>query len=193
MINQFSCYLVNTLKENNLVQDKDYDWYVYGTELLVITIIKYLGLFILSYILGLVREAFIFIVAFSTLRNQAGGVHSDSFLRCLVITNIITIISISIVKHVIIDHLYISLPILLLLSIIIVFKYAPIDTPNRRLDEKDRKKYRKRSRLIIIVGGLIILTYSFVIKDSLLYATIAAIGFFSEAVTLIPLVSRKII
>ena len=190
MINQFSCYLVNTLKENNLVQDKDYDWYVYGTELLVITIIKFVGLFILSYTLGLVKESLIFIFAFSILRNQAGGVHSDSFFRCFVITNIITIASISLVKYILIDFLYILLPILLLLSITIVFKYAPVDTPSRRLDQDDMIKYRKRSRVVVVAGVLIILTYT-LIKGSLLYATIGAIGFFSEAVTLTPLVARK--
>ncbi len=191
MINQFSSYLVNIMKENNVVEEKDLDWYIYGTELFIITIIKYLGLFIIAVLLGWIKEAFIYILAFSILRNQAGGVHSDSFLRCFVVTNLITIASIYLVKYVFINILYIILPLMIILSIIIVYKYAPIDTPNRTLDEVEILKYKKRSRVVVLMGSIIILILTLTINSIILYTTIAAIGFFGEAVTLTPPVARR--
>ncbi len=191
MINQFSSYLVNVMMENHVVEDKDLDWYIYGTELLIITIIKYLGLFVIAAFLGLVKEALVYTLAFSILRNQAGGVHSESFLRCFVITNLITIASIYLVKYIFIDILYIILPLIIILSVVFVFRYAPVDTPNRTLDDTEILKYKKRSRRVIIIGSIIIIVPTLTISSSILYTTIAAIGFFSEAVTLTPPVARR--
>ena len=191
MINQFSCYVVNVLKENNIVKDQDSDWYVYGTELLFITIIKFVGLFILAYMLGLIKEALVFIIAFSTLRNQAGGVHSDSFLRCLIVTNIVTFTSIFLVKYLLVDFATILVPILLILSLIIVFKYAPIDTPNRTLNDTEIQKFKRRSRGVVVIGSAIIIINLILFSSSIVYSAIAATGFFCEAVTLTPPVARR--
>ncbi|SNT22832.1 accessory gene regulator B [Anaerovirgula multivorans] len=193
MLNQISCYVVNVMKENNIIHDKDFDWYVFGTEVFFITVIKYLVLFILAFILGLFKEAIVFILAFSSLRIQAGGVHSESFWKCLMITNILTFASIFLVKSIPMKYIIILLPILLIFSTILVFKYAPVDTPNKPLDQHEIKKYKKRSTATVMIGSILIIVLVTFFKTSFIlnYAAIAAIGFFSEAVTLTPWVTRR--
>jgi len=178
------------MKENSIVNEKDVDWYVFGAELLFITIIKFVGLFILASTLGILKEALVFIIAFSSLRIQAGGVHSDTFWKCFIITNILTIVSILLTKYFFIKLVIMLLPIFLIFSIILVFKYAPVDTPNRILDESETKKYKKRSRGTVIFGSIIIIISAMFFETSLLYCMIATIGFFSEAITLTPWVER---
>lgn len=81
MINQMACYIVKKMKRNNVIDEDNMELYIFGIEILLITIIKYLGLFIIALLLGVVKEAITFIIAFSMLRIQAGGVHLKFFLR----------------------------------------------------------------------------------------------------------------
>lgn len=193
MLNQISCYVANIMIENNIIHEKDFDWYVFGTEVFLITVIKFLGLFILASILGLVKEVVVFILAFSSLRIQAGGVHSKSFWKCLVVTNILVFTSILFVRKLLMKLAIILLPILLILSMILVFKYSPVDTPNKPLDQHGIKKYKKRSATTVIIGSIIIITLATFFRTSFIlrYGTIAAMGFFSESVTLTPWVTRR--
>jgi len=178
------------MKENNIVNEKRYILVCFGTELFLITVIKFVGLFILASILGMLKEALIFIIAFSSLRIQAGGIHSNSFWKCFIITNTLTIVSILLTKYFFIKQGILLLLILLIFSIILVFKYAPVDTPNRIIDESETKKYKKRSRGTVIFGSIMIIISAMFFETSLLYCMIGTIGFFSETMTLTPWVER---
>lgn len=81
MVNQIACYVAKKMKNNNVIDKKDMDLYIFGVEMFLITLIKGLGIFIIASLLGLLKEAIAFISAFSMLRIQAGGVHLKFFLR----------------------------------------------------------------------------------------------------------------
>ncbi|WIV11590.1 accessory gene regulator B family protein [Proteiniborus sp. MB09-C3] len=191
MINQMACYIFKKMKDNNAIDEENMDMYVFGIEILLITIIKYLGLFIISLLLGVVKEAIAFTLAFSMLRIQAGGVHLESFWQCFVITNIITFSFIFLSKALPISHTPLYSVIMLIISAILVLAFAPVDTENKRLNELEKKLYKKRSIYVIIIGSLITISLGLIYKSFITYGNIVSLGFLCEGITLTPLIARK--
>lgn len=191
MINQMACYIVKKMKRNNVIDEDNMELYIFGIEILLITIIKYLGLFIIALLLGVVKEAITFIIAFSMLRIQAGGVHLKSFWQCFAITNIITFSCIFLVKALPINHTMIYQMIMLVISIILVLVFAPVDTENKPLSELEKKLYKKRSAYVIIIGSIITVSLSMVYHSFIIYGNIVSLGFLCEGITLMPLEAIK--
>ncbi|MGF7057595.1 accessory gene regulator ArgB-like protein [Brassicibacter mesophilus] len=191
MINQMASYVVNIMKRNNTIDEKEMDLYVFGMEVLLITSIKGIGLFIIAFALGLLKEAIAFILAFSMLRMQAGGVHLESFWKCFIVTNIITFFSIYLVIFLPINHTIIYQIIILAVSIILTILYSPVDTPNKPLNEEETKLYKKRSLFVILIGSVIIIILSLFSTSFIVYGNIASFGFLCEGITLTPLVAKK--
>lgn len=191
MVNQIACYLVKKMKNNKVIDENDMDLYVFGVEIFLITLIKALGIFIIASLLGLLKEAIAFISAFSTLRMQAGGVHLKSFWQCFIVTNIIIFSCIFLTKILPINHTLIYQIIILVISIILVLVFAPVDTENKPLNELEKKSYRKRSICIIIIGSIIIISFGLLHDSFVIYGNIVSLGFFSEGITLLPLLKKS--
>ncbi|SCG82403.1 accessory gene regulator B [Proteiniborus sp. DW1] len=191
MINQIACYIVNKMKNYDVANEENIDLYIYGLEILIITIIKYLGIFIISFLLGVVKEALVFVLAFSMLRNQAGGVHLDSFWQCFIITNVITFSCIFLSKALPINHTAIYQIIMLIVSIVLVLIFAPVDTENKPLNELEKKLYKRRSIYVILILSIITIGLSLVYDSFIAYGNIVSLGFLCEGITLTPLIKRK--
>lgn len=191
MINQIACYIVNKMKNYDVANEENIDLYIYGLEILIITIIKYLGIFIISFLLGVVKEALVFVLAFSMLRNQAGGVHLKSFWICFIITNIITFSCIFLFKALPINHTAIYQIIMLIISIALVLIFAPVDTENKPLNEYEKKLYKRRSINVILIASIITIGLSLVFDSFITYGNIVSLAFLCEGITLTPLINRK--
>lgn len=191
MINQIACYIVNKMKNYSVVNEENTDLYIYGLEILIITIIKYLGLFIIAFLLGVVKEAVAFVIAFTLLRNQAGGVHLKSFWKCFLFTNIMTFSCIFLSKSLPINHTLIYSVVMLIISIFLVLAFAPVDTENKPLNELEKKLYRRRSIYVILILSIITIGLCLVYDSLIMYGNIVSLAFLCEGITLTPLLKRK--
>ncbi|MBN4069501.1 MAG: accessory regulator AgrB [Alkaliphilus sp.] len=191
MIDYLSNMLINKFKIQSIIQEEDEEVYFYGLQLLIATIIKIVGLIVIASILGFVVETIVFMVFYSSLRVQAGGFHASTFFKCLIITMII--ISISLVIAYLIPHNYASNMqlIILVIAILLVYLYAPVDTENKPLSKKEVLIYRRRSMITVLIGSTIILTTIYLYNELMILGNVAALAFFSESVTLTPLFQKK--
>lgn len=190
MIDRISAKIVETLIENKVIPNEDQDVYLYGLQLLISTTAKGLGLMIIAILLGFVKETFVFIITFMLLRINAGGYHSHSYLRCFAATVCFVAASIAIVETIgNYNSIYILLAILGMANLL-VFLYAPADTPNKPLIGYEIKMYRKRSIVVVGIGSLIILGVYSLNNMLLPYCSVAALGFLIESITLMPIVAR---
>ncbi|SCY50596.1 accessory gene regulator ArgB-like protein [Alkaliphilus peptidifermentans] len=191
MIYEFAMKISKTLEMNNLIKDEDIDFYRYGLELIIITILKGAGLLILAAIIGIVKETIVFIIFFTSLRVQAGGVHSQSVWKCFVITCLMTFSAIYISKLIPQDYEKIYQYFMMIFALMGIWLFAPMDTPNRRLNAKEKKKYRKRSIATIIIACFVIISIGLLGSNYQIYATIAVTAIAFEGVTLIPINIKK--
>lgn len=149
----------------------------FGLECLLGEISK-IGVYcIVFYFMGFLNEFFISILFFSSLRLLAGGFHEDTYLRCLVTSFLIFL-------AIIFAGTYLNFPFVLrivfsIVSIILVYIYAPVDHPNKPIISKLRRKRFKYSSILVCTAYCIV---SLIIPEK--YGIYALLAVFSEAVFL---------
>ncbi|KAB3530566.1 accessory gene regulator ArgB-like protein [Alkaliphilus serpentinus] len=189
MLYNFAYNLAVKLEKNSLIKYDDIDYCRYGIEMFVITVFKTTILLALAAAAGFTKELIVYMIAFSTLRIQAGGIHADSIILCLSVTALTAYTAIKLSSIIPIEISLLFVMVCLMISGIFIYLYSPKDTPNKPLDNEERVVYRRRSLITYIIGCGIILVFSFLRRDLLYYTNIASLGFLIEAVTLTPMVS----
>jgi len=117
-----------------------------GIEILLINISKFLIVMTMAWILNLIPLTLVIISSFSFIRKAAFGLHARNSIVCTVSTTVIFVGGAYISKYIILNNYLVSL--LMVMSMFILYKYAPADTEARPiLVEKHRKKLKKEAIL----------------------------------------------
>jgi len=173
------------LCKNSIINEENVEVYHYGLELILATIFKFIGLMVIAAITGLVIETIIFILFFSGLRLQAGGYHAKSIMGCFIGMVSFTFISISLIKLLPIHYQLNYILLSMIISIYLVFVYAPLENENKPSTKEQNIEYRYRSIVTIIMGSVTILFLIYLNKEFIYFGTIASTGFLIESLTLI--------
>ncbi len=170
----FADKIISFLEKYNVYTDKDKAKIIYGLQGIYMLITKVIFLTIISLILGITKELYIFLAFYGIIRLYASGVHLSSSLGCTIASTLIffgaTYLCI---------YTYIDIPyrvILAGISICIFALYSPADTikkPIIRQTDRNKKKiissvlcYIYLIFLLNIKGSYILnaLTYSLVLE-----------------------------
>lgn len=193
MIDGICRRITQNLLEKNIIEFEDHEIYMYGLQLFISTIFKGAGIYAIAYGLGWIKEVTVFLIAFGILRTYAGGYHSSTYFKCFILTVVTMLASITMAKYITIHYSYfITLP-MLVISALLIFKYAPVDTPNKPLSVAECKIYRRKSIMVIILESLTIISAYILKRDLIIYCNIAAIAILLEALTLTPVISNSIL
>lgn len=185
MIDHLNNHLIIKLSENEMIEKENIEIYKYGLNLLSATIIKIIVLAIISSLFGLVKETFLFIICFSSLRIQAGGIHANTLLKCLIMTLTITFTSLFLID-LLPSGVYIYFQIAsILLSIIVIYSFAPIESSNKPLTPKEKVLYKNRSMVTVVIWGIITLMLYITYGSNTHLGNIIAISLVAESLTLI--------
>ena len=174
MKNSISVYISELLVEQSIIKKEDADTCRYGIEFFIVSVLEILSILILALFLGNFSETFVYFIAFIPLRLYAGGYHADSKLSCYIIlvavygafTALLKVIPAS-------YYIYIGLFSIILTSIMIL-KFAPIVSSKKSINEAETAFYRKvciwimlMESAIIIIGILNILENKYIFSFSL--------------------------
>ena len=141
--------IIEAMKNSDSLTD---DEEIVRRGLEVIAIKLFFAIIIAGLLLGCFFESILFTIAFTSLRQYSGGYHADSQKKCFVLSTLMLVISLSIIKSIkIFPQLILPLSIITFISIIYVFTAAPIDTPNKRLDNDEIRVYGKRARIFAAI------------------------------------------
>lgn len=162
MINNLSTRLTDKLLSKGSITEDERELYIYGLFMLI----SQLMYLVLACIFGLLFECFfesiIFYVAFQFIRRYAGGYHAATETRCEILSTLSIVASIGIIK---LSKIYDFKTILLFItvaSMVLIFYFCPLDTPEKPLSEKEFKYFRKISWIILLViSSIIIVSYFF--------------------------------
>lgn len=141
-------------KEMNLSKEECIDVITYSLQAIYGEVIKLIIVLTIAGVCGFFLEAVMTTLGFSLLRGVAGGVHMETFERCLIATSVI------ILGMAYISTIYnvglIVLSILIVVSFILVKVYAPLGSEEKPLDtQEEQEKYNKKSILYVLVFGII--------------------------------------
>ena len=151
-IKRISQSIAIKLKDNlNLDQDK-YEVVEYGL-FAIIHMIFSVGLIILfGTVFNVLLEALIISFTIAILRKSSGGAHASTDLSCAIIGVIFSVIPAIIFVNINIDIISLILIsfFIFLLSFYLIYKLAPVDSPNKPIRSEKKIKRLKKGSLITL-------------------------------------------
>lgn len=155
MIHKFAEKIVDLQVKNELLQYKDKSTYVLGYQLLIGKILSIMLMLIVAAVTGTIVEMLIFMLMFIPLRQYAGGFHFQCAEICILFsTALYTVMTIGFKNQFYGISIWISEVIEIIVSVVI-WKIAPIDSRNKRLDDLEKQIYRGRSRIILCIDCIL--------------------------------------
>lgn len=146
MITKIAQYFTRQMLKKELISSEDAEIYLFGLERMAEGAVSLLSILIVACLSGQVPEMVIFLIAFKTLREYAGGYHATTRFRCYFMTMGMIITVLSIEKYFIINS-YVVLGIWLVCGIIL-FCLAPIEAENKPLEKEEKILYGKKAKFI---------------------------------------------
>lgn len=132
--------------------------YYFGFQVIYQSIVKIAFLTSIALILGTLKPILLIVMSFTSIRFFAGGVHMDTYAKCLFIT-LAAFIPASLLCKYFVFNKYICLIFLLctlITSIIITFKWAPKESPMNQIERGSSQINLKRFSLISIIFWTVI-------------------------------------
>lgn len=156
MIDTICTFLTNRIrKEMPEIDDERAEVINYGLQNIVGEIPKIFLLFIISFILGMLKEVLFMFIVLTPYRGASGGFHLKTHLGCIVGTTAFYCGIVLLSQHVILDDItkYILIGISWIFGMIMIKLYAPADTENVPiLSKKDRKKKQMIAYITYSIG-----------------------------------------
>lgn len=128
--------------------------YFYGFQIIIGAAVKFLILLALALVTDTIVPAFLMTIVFASLRMIAGGYHMDTFGKCLGVSIFMFLMFSMIARY---THQYwynyqiiIFDIIMILFSLLSLYKWAPSDNPNRPITEPSEIKMFKKLSIIYL-------------------------------------------
>ena len=149
------------MKNDNTLYDK-IEIYQYGFFILYSNMVFLIFASIFGAMFDVLLQGIIFFFGFFSIRQFAGGYHAATETRCEILSTLSIAASIGIIK---LSKMYDFKTILLFItvvSMVLIFCFCPLDTPEKPLSKKEFKYFRKISWIILLViSSIIIVSYFF--------------------------------
>lgn len=140
---------------NEIIQKENKNVYLFGLMLMWRILVNVLTIFFLGIMFNMLAESIAFVLSSLLIRTYSGGYHADNPISCYFISVSATISMLFSIKFKI-WNIYLAV-ILVIFSISIITKYAPVENKNKPLEKIERKIYRKR--LLAIIYGLMFINF----------------------------------
>ena len=182
-------YLSTQLNENH----EKRRIYYYGFQVVFGAIVKGFFLVSISFLFGALIPALIVAAAFGLLRKAAGGYHMDTYSKCIVLSMTLFISAALIARYTYPYwtewSLIVLIAVVFAISIPVLIKWAPSDTPNRPITKPEEIKKFKRSSIIYMVVWLLLafLTLHLEIGKYQQYIIAASFGVLQELFAISPI------
>ncbi|MFR2793846.1 MAG: accessory gene regulator B family protein [Eisenbergiella sp.] len=145
--------LLQRLSEEGYIDEANVEVVAYGLQRIWELLVDVAGTLILGILMDEVIAAVVFEMVYIPLRLYAGGYHASSERRCKYLSWVSIILSITVIHYVSIpekiQHLFV------LITIIIIFLWSPVESANKPLYEMERKVFRYRSIVIVLAESVI--------------------------------------
>ncbi|MDV4150957.1 accessory gene regulator B family protein [Clostridium sp. AL.422] len=152
----------NNLKEQLQLDEDTRSIIEYGIFAFFHMGISILLVAIFGAIFNVMIQALIISFTGAILRKFSGGAHASTSGNCAIVGVLIAVIPAYILKHISLNISYISIigTVLFVISFIIIYKLAPVDSPNKPIKKQAKIKRLKRGSIIILSVYMIIIVFN---------------------------------
>ncbi|MFW6016398.1 MAG: accessory gene regulator ArgB-like protein [bacterium] len=158
MFNKISKSITNVISQYSNLNERELAYFNYGLQALLGTILEFLILLLIAYLLSVFYPVLIAIISFLILRPHAGGIHLPTYILCMSFSIVIFLILGFIAKFAVISTsgLLVWLIIVFNFSLYMIKKYAPADTNTIPIKDPSRRETLKNKSVIIISIWIIV-------------------------------------
>lgn len=189
MIDKICTFLTNRIrKEMPEIDDERAEVINYGLQNLVGEIPKIFLLFIIAFILGMLKEVLFMFIILIPYRGASGGFHLKTHLGCILGTTVFYCGTVFLSQHIVLEDItkYILIGFIWVFGMIMIKLYAPADTENVPiLSKKDRKK----KQIVAYITYSIALIVAVFVENNVL-SNILIFGNFLQTLTITKLAYR---
>lgn len=153
-VKQLAERMVKGMIRYGAVSDTDKEIYVFGIYQTMISGLEILLMLVTGILCGVGWQCVIFLVSFVVLRRYAGGYHASTLPRCVLMSWSIVFGACMWAKFVLFDIWIQSL--LLLLTGLVIFIFAPVQDRHKKLYDYEIKKYWRYS---VIIWSIYVVIY----------------------------------
>lgn len=181
--NKVSFYVTKFISNNIKLSEIQLQHITYGLNIILINIPKLVLLFLISYILNITFYFLLAFFTFATLRFFAAGMHNSTSIGCNIMN--LTIFFSNIFISIYYPFNKYILIFLNIISLIIFILYAPADTKEKPIINKNSRNFLKTfsvlTNCILFILSMIIYNYN------IIYSNVISISVFEEALTTTPI------
>ena len=166
--------ITQKLFENHSINKEQYEICKFGIQQGLTILLNIVTIIIVGIIVGVLWQAVLFMVFYFPLRSYAGGYHAKTSVRCYMYSILLIIIVLLAIKLLVFTRLVYIFA--FLISFGIIFILAPVEDLNKKLDNIEKSVYKKRTRIVTTIEGMLfvislflklnilinVLTYSFI-------------------------------
>ena len=125
----------------------------YGLEALADNLLVFLMTVMVGFYYGSILSGIIVWILTLLLRKYAGGYHAKTKIRCYLTSVGMLVVTFALLYQP--EHHPAVYVILVIISGSYIFMNAPVDHENKVLDVTERRVYRKRARIVLILEGIL--------------------------------------
>lgn len=160
LIKNLASYIVDILEKNKIIQNNQIDIYQYGFEIFISSIITCMITIILGLIFKCILASFVYFAIFVLLRSFCGGYHAKTYWQCNMIFTIVTASILFLFKFMPINYFIIPHFCIIIVSILVIIMYVPVENINKPLNKQQHIFYRI---VCIIITAVLLLLSCFLI------------------------------
>lgn len=143
--------LTDSLIKNSTSKAENREIIVYGLCIAIDIGFNIITTLVLAFLFGLVLEGIIFLISYTFLRTYVGGYHCEKAINCYFMSSGIIVLVFAAVVFTPSEYIiWVSIGILLI-SVLTILKFAPVDSTHKPLDTAERKHYRKKTIFHLII------------------------------------------
>lgn len=148
--------------QKNAIPEEEWEIYQYGYDTFLYSIEQTILLLTLGILFHQFFGTCLYITTFLTIRRYTGGYHASTRLRCTITTLSTWLFSIFVGN--ILAYLplfYVIIGVLQIIYYLLIYRYTPVEHPDKPLSIIQRKENQKKGFLISIIITIITLLFSF--------------------------------
>jgi accessory gene regulator B len=181
MLEKVSEKFAKELINAGVISDSDTDIHIYGCFQFVMLILNVLTTLIISIVMQMIIPCIVLNAAYIPIRLAAGGNHTDSSFKCYVNSTIMITILLVIIRWIPISTSAILL--MLVLSFVIIFIFAPVESKSNQFDADEKRVYRKRSIAVLLIEVILSLILLMINYNDI--SSTISLGLISESIMLL--------
>lgn len=152
MQHRLSECIADFLLSQKIIKKQEKEIYVYGTQLVISSIINLLICITISLLLGELINGLIFFAIFSSLRRFTGGFHCKTFIMCNVVFS--SIVALALLSNTFLGKVfenYVIVMVTAIFNLICILLFSPVYNENKKLTYLQKRRFLISSIIVYAI------------------------------------------